>query len=280
MSQPTPRLGPYQNPAGVVPEHVNWPELLRRWRVLIEPGVDLERLYEVLVMLQAPSNAREYHRTRAHPTGRLLGSDRDLLAKLEDDDYLALLPAGSVGHAFRSFLTTNRLDAGVYSETVIRPIAELNNWSEDYYRFIVRSTALHDVVHTITGYGPDAAGEALALGFFCGQVEPAGAIWLAGLVLTTITPGAPLPHKIRCYRQAIERGRRADNVMAAPWEELLTEPLDEVRALLGISPVAAAHPDGTWYTEWMPKGMRSPARWDYDAISAQGPLSSPTSHPA
>lgn len=278
MSQPTPRLAPYRNPDGIVPEQVNWPELLRRWRVLIEPGMDLERLYEVLVMVQAPSNAREYHRARAHPTGRLLGSsERDLLATLEDDEYLASLPTGTVGHAFRSFLTTNRLDAGVYSEAVIRPIAEMNNWSEDYYHFIVRSTALHDVVHIITGYGPDAAGEALALGFFCGQVEPAGPIWLAGLVLTAITPGAPLPHKIRCYRQAIERGRRADNVMAAPWEELLAVPLEEVRTLLGISPQSVAHPDGTWYTDWMPKGMRSPSRWDYDAIADQEPATSPMS---
>lgn len=267
MSQTTTQLPPYSNPDGIVPEDVNWPELLRRWRVLIEPGMDLERLYEVLVMIQAPSNAREYYRSRAHPTGRLLtSSGGDLLATLADDEYLASLPSGSVGHAFRSFLTTNRLDAGVYSETVIRPIAELNNWSEDFYDFVVRSTALHDVVHTVTGYGPDAAGEALALGFFCGQVEPAGAIWFAGLTLAAITPGAPLSHKITCYRQAIERGRRADNIMAAPWEDLLADPLDEVRTLLGISRQSVAHPHGTWYTEWMPKGMSAPARWDYDAV--------------
>ena len=42
MSQPTPRLAPYRNPDGIVPEQVNWPELLRRWRVLIEPGMDLD----------------------------------------------------------------------------------------------------------------------------------------------------------------------------------------------------------------------------------------------
>lgn len=264
MSQSTPTLEAYRNPDGIVPEQVNCPELLRRWRVLIEPGMDLQRLYEVLVMMQAPSNAREYYRARAHPNGRLLDADKpNLLAILQDDDYLASLPVGSVGHAFRSFLTTNRLDAGVYNESVIRPIAEMNNWSEDFYYFIVRSTALHDVLHAITGYGPDAAGEALALGFFCGQVAPAGPIWLAGLTLSIITPGAALVHKVRCYRQAIERGRRADNLMAAPWEDLLPRPLDEVRSSLGVSPQAVAHPEGTWYTEWMPRGMTTPTRWDY-----------------
>lgn len=80
---------------------------------------------------------------------------------------------------------------------------------------------------------PAAAGEALALGFYCGQTEPAGPIRLAGLTLTFITPGASLRHKLRCYQEATARGRRADNTFVAPWEELLGKPLKEVRELLG-----------------------------------------------
>jgi ubiquinone biosynthesis protein COQ4 len=270
MTKSTAQLAPYRNPGGVVPERINWRELLSCWRTLFEPGKDLDRLYETLVAVQAPAGARTYHRVRAHPNGRkIFESKPDILALLEDDDYLASLPVGSVGHAFRSFLTTNRLDAGVYSEAVIRPIAEKNNWSEGYYYSVVRNTALHDVLHTITGYGPDAAGEALALGFFCGQTEPAGPIRLAGLTLTLITPGASLRHKLRCYQEATERGRRADNIFAAPWEELLEKPLDEVRKLLGVTSKAAAHPNGTWYTDWMPIGMNTPAAWDYDEALKQ-----------
>jgi len=261
----TAQLPTYKNPGGVVPEQINWGELLSCWRTLVEPGKDLNRLYESLVTVSAPAMARSYYRMRAHPNGRkIFDSKPDLLEFLEDDDYLATLPTGSVGHAYRSFLTTNRLDAGVYSEAVIRPIAEKNNWSEDYYYSVIRGTALHDVLHTITGYGPDAAGEALALGFYCGQTEPAGPIRLAGLVLTLITPGASLRHKLRCFQEATERGRRADNIFVAPWEELLDQPLDEVRELLGVVPKARAHPNGTWYTRWMPSGMNTPAYWDYD----------------
>jgi ubiquinone biosynthesis protein COQ4 len=267
MTKSTGQLVPYTNPGGVVPERVNWRELLSTWRTLLEPGKDLDRLYENLVVVSTPAMARTYYRTRSHPHGRRIFGDKpDILALLENDDYLASLPVGSVGHAFRSFLTTNRLDAGVYSEAVIRPIAKKNNWSEDYYYLVVRGTALHDVLHTITGYGPDAAGEALALGFYCGQTEPAGPIRLAGFILTLITPGASLRHKLRCYQEATERGRRADNVFAAPWEDLLDKPLGDVRALLGITPKPAAHPNGTWYTDWMPTGMNTPTAWDYDEI--------------
>lgn len=269
MTKSTTQLAPYTNPGGVVPERINWREVLSCWRTLVEPGKDLDRLYELLVAISAPSMARSHHRMRAHHSGRKLAQTRpDILAVLEDDDYLASLPIGTVGHAYRSFLTTNRLDAGVYSEATIRPIAEKNNWSEDYYYSVLRGTALHDVVHTITGYGPDAAGEALALGFYCGQTEPAGPIRLAGFTLALITPGASIRHKLRCYREATERGRRADNVFAAPWEELLDKPLEEVRELLGITPKAAAHPNGTWYTTWMPPGMTPPTAWDYDKIVA------------
>jgi ubiquinone biosynthesis protein COQ4 len=270
MTKSTTQLAPYRNPDGVVPERINRHELLSCWRTLLEPGKDLDRLYEFLVTISAPAMARSYYRMRAHPNGRKIFQDKpDILAVLEDDGYLASLPAGCVGHAYRSFLTTNRLDAGVYSEATIRPIAEKNNWSEDYYYAAMRGTALHDVLHTITGYGPDAAGEALALGFYCGQTEPAGPIRLAGLNLTLITPGASLRHKLRCYQQATERGRRADNIFTAPWEELLDKPLDEVRDLLGITPKAAAHPNGTWYTDWMPPGMNPPNAWDYDETLTQ-----------
>jgi ubiquinone biosynthesis protein Coq4 len=264
MTKITRRLPVYRNPGGIVPEKVNLRELLSCWRTLIEPGKDLDRLYETLVTVSAPAMARMYYRMRVHPNGRKMFENKpNILALLEDVDYLASLPAGTVGHAFRSFLTTNRLDAGVYSEAVIRPIAEKNNWSEDYYYSVIRGTALHDVLHTITGYGPDAAGEALALGFYCGQTEPAGPIRLAGLILTIITPGASLGHKLRCYQEATERGRRADNIFVAPWEELLGRPVDEVRELLGVSSKAAAHRNGTWYTDWMPRGMATPTYWDY-----------------
>src|SRR5262249_28069118 len=149
MTRSTVPLAPYRNPGGVVPERINVSELLSCWRTLFEPGKDLDRLYETLVTVSAPAMARMYYRMRVHPKGRKMFENKpDLLALLEDDDYLASLPAGSVGHAYRSFLTTNRLDAGVYSEATIRPIAEKNNWSEDYYYSVVRGTALHDVLHT------------------------------------------------------------------------------------------------------------------------------------
>jgi ubiquinone biosynthesis protein Coq4 len=126
MTKSTAQLAPYRNPEGVVPERINWTELLSCSRTLIEPGKDLDRLYEYLVAMSAPAMARSYYRMRAHPNGRkIFESKPDILAVLEDDDYLASLPVGSVGHAFRSFLTTNRC-ASLLSPIMPTPKAAQN----------------------------------------------------------------------------------------------------------------------------------------------------------
>ena len=106
------------------------------------------------------------------------------------------------------------------------------------------STALHDIFHVIGGYGPDMAGEVTSIGFHCGQLESAGVMEKLGYLMACAVPGAPLRHKLRVYRQAIERGRCADKMWAAPWEELLDKPIDEVRELLGIASKQKAHPGG------------------------------------
>jgi ubiquinone biosynthesis protein Coq4 len=195
----------------------------------------------------------------------------DILEVLRDDKYLSSLPVGTLGHAYRSFMTLNQLHPGLFDdEGVIRSIAEKNNWSEDYYYMATRGSSLHDVLHTIGGYGVDVAGEAANIGFHSGQMEPAGAFRRSGWFLSLVYPGAPIRRKLRYFWQAVERGRRADNLMAAPWEDLLDKPIDEVCELLGVAPTAVAHPEGHLYSAWSFPGDAPPPRWDYEAVLARG----------
>jgi ubiquinone biosynthesis protein COQ4 len=59
--------------------------------------------------------------------------------------------------------------------------------------------------------------------------------------------------------------------MAAPYEELLALPLHEVRAKLGISPTAIAHPAGHFFTRWqLPSSDIPPYEpWNYEASLAE-----------
>lgn len=273
MSDTPHRLTPYTNPHGVVPDQTTWRPWLNIWRANLDPkyaGI----VFEAFLGMEGPVFARCYYQLRAHPNGRRLFKHKpDLLAVLKDQEYLASLPFGSVGHAYLSFLQTNKLDAGVFGEeSTIRPLAEKYNWDEDFYYLIIRATALHDMFHTIGGYGPDMAGEVANIGFHSGQMEPAGPMQKLGYTLAVTTPGAPLPFKLRYYRQAIERGRRADLLFAAPWEELLDKPYHEVQELLGIQPVEVAHPQGRWTTNWTPPRVAPPTPWNYEEILAAGPV--------
>lgn len=267
-SVPRPRDSSQHPDRDGIPLSRDWRTVAACWRGVVMPLKYHTQLYELILNLGAPVLARSYCQFKAHPNGRRLLADKpDLLALLTDDDYLASLPVGSLGHAYRSFLTTNRLDAGVFDDNeTIRPIAERNGWDEDFYYIIKRGTALHDMFHTLGGYGPDVGGELGNLGFHCGQLEPAGALKAFFIAFAALVPAASPRRRIDYFRQAVKRGQRADNLMAAPYEELLDRPISEVRELLGIEPTSSAHPEGQLFMNWTLPGVKPATRWDYDAI--------------
>jgi ubiquinone biosynthesis protein COQ4 len=271
LSALTTEIAAYSRPAGIVPERRDWRRFFSCWRGFTNTGKNKGKEYEAYLALLAPSSARQYYQVCSHPNGRKLLRDKpDLLAVLADEAYLDSLPAGTVGHAYRSYMTTNDLLPGVYDEaTIFRPIAERSNWSEDFYWLMRRTTALHDLFHVIGGYGTDVAGEVQTMGFQFGQIEPAGPLGKVGYLLAAVVPGAPIAHKLRVYHQAVERGRRADKLAAALWEELLDKPVDEVRAILGVAPSREAHPAGTWRTNIRPIGLTKPVPWDYEEVLAR-----------
>jgi ubiquinone biosynthesis protein Coq4 len=262
----------YTNPDGVIPEKRQWRTVVSCAARAIGTRDYVEPAYEGVLALAVPNSARTFYRLRAHPNGRRLFRDKpDILEVLRDDTYLSSLPVGTLGHAYRSFMTLHQIHPGLFDDhAVIRSIAEKNHWSEDYYYMMTRGSAVHDLFHTIGGYGADAAGEAANIGFHSGQAEPAGSFLRSGWFLSVIYPGAPLRRKLRYFWQAVERGRRADNLMAAPWEELLDKPIDEVRDLLGVAPTAVAHPEGQLYSPLSLPGAAPPPHWDYEAIMSTG----------
>lgn len=255
----------------VVPDKRKWLTVFKSARLAVRTKNYGEPVYEAFLAMLAPLAARAYYRFRVHPNGRRLLEDRpDLVLVLRDASYLSTLPAGTLGHAYHCFMTTNQLHPGLYDDNeVIRPICEKHHWNEDFYYLLRRGSAIHDLFHVIGNYGPDVAGEAANIGFHYGQLEGARVFLFWGWYLSLMYPGAPLRRKIRYFRQAVERGRRADLLMAAPWEDLLDKPIDEVRDLLGVTPTHIAHPEGQLYTAWAPSGNPPAARWDYEEILAE-----------
>ncbi len=233
-----------------------------------------DQVFEAVVAFGYPTLDREYRKLIESPEGRRLIRDKpDLMALLRDDDHLASLAPGTLGAAYRDFLRQHRLDAGVFDAAqVIAPVIERNDWDLDFGYMIARGTALHDMFHVLGGYGPDMGGEIGNLGLHHGQLGGCRTTAVFGLILCAVVGGGSWRRKRQYWREAVDRGRAAKNLMAAPYEELLARPLSEVRAELAVTPTEVAHPAGHFFSRWRAPGTgdRTPIEpWDYEGMLAR-----------
>jgi len=244
-----------------VPTCPEWIKALKYWRFLVKPWKYFGDELGIFLALGGPGFGRTYLAIRHEPEVERLYEQRpDIRALLSDDTFLASLPSGSVGHAYRDFLRQHRLDAGVFNETsTVIPVAEHLGYGEDFTFLLKRGVVLHDMYHTLGGYGPDLGGEFGNIGFHYGQMTGGnGFLRAMGLMFTYLVPlGVPIRRRKQYWAEAVERGRRARNIFASPIEQLLDQPLDQVRAHLNIAPANIAHPNGHIYAPIPKLGKRT-----------------------
>jgi len=236
---------------------VEWRRALRALRELLDDPDHTEKAFEVFLALDGDEEEQRFQRFLANPEGARLAEQRPSLVDcLSDRAALKALPAGSFGRAYLAYLDDTGFDpAGLvklkaemeaHSESIGEALPVLDE-TREWFR--VRGLPTHDLWHVLTGYGTDDLGETLLLGFTCAQVGGrANLLLLAGASVRSIqNTGVGLAREI--YR-AWRRGRRAAWLAALPYEELLAQPLDAVRARAGIEPADSAHPAG------IPRGSR------------------------
>lgn len=212
---------------------------------LVAPSRYVSELMEFSLALGGPSLQAHYEAFRADPDGQALLAERpDLRSVLGDREALASLPEGSFGRAYLDFTGRYRFDAAAFEEGHdLDGMARRLGWDDDLLYVIARGLQLHDLWHTLGGYGPDWAGEAGVMAFTYGQIPDAGIGVIAGILRAI--PGGNRRGAWKTYlSQARTRGRRANNLLVVPYEELLAEPIERVRERLGIAPTEAAHPQG------------------------------------
>jgi len=155
----------------------------------------------------------------------LLDNKPEISSKTIDYDDLRALPEATLGREYVRFLDDNNLDADFFEEPPGLP---------PMIGFIAkRMRQVHDVWHTVTGYGSDPAGEVELQAFTFAQVGvPSSAlIAISGSVRGVLTRDISLPG--RAFR-AYLRGKRAGLFTPVIWENQWERPLADVRAELGL----------------------------------------------
>ena len=214
---------------------------------------DTAQVFEIMRALNGPAGQRLYLRLLSSPEGgRLAYEHAELAPRLMDRDWLARLPAGSVGAAYAEFTRRENLSADGLAEESRKGLADGQmELAHPYAWFGRRMRDIHDIWHVLTGYGRDTLGEVCLVTFSYQQTRGLGwALIGAGAYLRT----AGRRHA-GAYRAAIHeasrRGKASAWLPGEDYERLLAEPLEAARARLGLTAPAAY--------EAIPVGERNPA---------------------
>ena len=207
---------------------------LRAMRNLMRDREDTKQVFLLMEALRGKTTLRQLARFRESESGRAMLAERpSLLARLSDRASLAQLPAGSLGRAYYDFMVEEDLSAQglVEMSKVQRPLA-----TDEITWFRDRNREMHDLLHVTAGYGRDPLGEACVVAFSFAQTGQKGFAVIATVAAFRIARRVPGEHVARAIFEAYRQGKRAKWVIAADWENLLSQPLEWVRAQLGVTP--------------------------------------------
>ncbi len=192
------------------------------------------RLQEVFVILRAMrgrSGITLFRRFRHSAMGaRILAEKRSLFATLSDSAALAALPMGSLGQTYHRFMASENLSP----EGLVAPSQAYRGddlVSDDVALFRDRMRDMHDLTHTLTGYGRDPLGELCLLAFMYPHTGN------LGMALIVLMGFSRLESKSRAPKAVIEawrHGRKARWFADMDWEAMLPQPLDALRARFNI----------------------------------------------
>ena len=224
---------------------IDWARAWRAIKALRAQTDNIEHAFEVMIALDGGQMEALFQRFLAEPGAALLLAVKpSLLRTLADSETLRRLPEGSLGRSYLHLMETTRYDADGLKKAgqLAAGLEELLPGPERQW-FIERSGCIHDLLHVLTAYGQDWAGETSLLAFDCGLAPlRARVVGLLGAAMTA--PWWPLLWVHRFILRAWLRGKRARIPLSYRWEDALARPLDDVHRELAIEPLWIAHPKG------------------------------------
>lgn len=152
---------------------------------------------------------------------------------------LMQLPAGSLGRRH-----AERMRAGGLDPEVIRKNAESaavdpgESESARSARYLTRRrTMTHDIHHTVTGFDTDLPGEVGVSAVYLAQIHhPVSLLYVSAVLLHTMADAEVYGQALHRFREGLEIGWKAANLLAPKWELGWERPLQDWRHELGVTP--------------------------------------------
>jgi ubiquinone biosynthesis protein COQ4 len=203
---------------------------LRALAALATDPDDLPQVFTIIESLPGRSPYWMLDRFRTTEEGRhLLATKPDLGARLADRAALHALPQGTLGRAYAELMDREGITPQGIVDASIEGRKEEVSRTDDQRFLSDRMRDTHDLWHVVTGYGMDLLGEASLLAFIYTQTKSPGIAVVALLGLAKADRD-----ERRMMFEGYRRGQRAAWLPSVAWEELLDQPLSEVRERLRV----------------------------------------------
>jgi len=219
-----------------LPAHERWRRaLVALARILANPE-ETDQVLAFSNYVNAGGNADRVRFFYDDPRGRALFEERRALDSTTIDlDALAALPAGTLGHAYATFMRSHGLTPNVFDGSP----PDVHDPHAAYV--IQRMRQTHDLWHVVSNAETDPAGEVALQAFTFAQVGAPS----AG-ILAAVGTLRGMRHTRRIVREVVQMfrlGKRAEALAVFPWEDHWETPLTEVRRMLGL-PAEPPHVGG------------------------------------
>ena len=215
-------------------EAIEWGPAFRALKKLLHDKDATEQVFEIMRALNGSSTRKGYYKLLTTMAGGQLAYRAENLAqKLSDRAWLATLPADSLGGVYRDF--TDR--GGITPDGLIAVSNDVMTGLEHPVAwFGGRIRDSHDLWHVASGYGLDSLGEACLVAFSYAQTRALGWAFIAvGAAFKSRQAPTRKPY-VAAIREGYARGKAAAWLPAVDWVALLPQPLEAVRAALGLAP--------------------------------------------
>ncbi len=228
---------------------VDWPRALRAIRLMQRDPSRTDQVFELNVALDGGDTERLYRVFLAEPDGPALLRERPvLLDPLSDFARLRRLPATTLGGAYVRLMERAGYPADGLRQASekIAAFAELHPGAERTW-LAQRGNCVHDLLHVLTGYGQDPAGETSLLAFTDGLYSQHFRFRVIrfGLFASVVSaPWRSIPSALAFAIAARRRGAQARIPHSYRWEDALERSLSTVRSELRVAPISDVHPDG------------------------------------